>query len=106
MAEPSAVVDKLTATLKSRFGEFNLVGAHSPPIRPIGFDEDDELVSRIRQLKPHIVWVGLSTSKQELWFLLIHMYKIGSGVGIGVGAAFIYCRVRLYKHRAGFSVRD
>jgi N-acetylglucosaminyldiphosphoundecaprenol N-acetyl-beta-D-mannosaminyltransferase len=82
-----AVVDKLTATLKSRFGEFNLVGAHSPPIRPIGFDEDDEILSHIRQLKPHIVWVGLSTPKQELW-LCNHMHKIGSGVGIGVGAAF------------------
>lgn len=81
------VVDKLAATLRSRFGEFNLVGAHSPPIRPIGFDEDDEVISHIRELKPHIVWVGLSTPKQEIW-LYNHMQKIGSGVGIGVGAAF------------------
>ncbi len=42
---------------------------------------------RIRELKPHIIWVGLSTPKQELW-LHTHMQKIGSGVGIGVGAAF------------------
>jgi N-acetylglucosaminyldiphosphoundecaprenol N-acetyl-beta-D-mannosaminyltransferase len=82
-----AVIDRLTATLKSRFGEFNLVGAHSPPIRPVGFDEDDEVLSHIRQLKPHVVWVGLSTPKQEVW-LCSHMHKIGSGVGIGVGAAF------------------
>lgn len=81
------VVDRLTATLKSRFGEFNLVGSHSPPIRPVGFDEDAEVLSHIRQLEPHIVWVGLSTPKQELW-LRNHMHKIGSGVGIGVGAAF------------------
>ena len=82
-----AVIDRLTATLKSRFGEFNLVGAHSPPIRPVGFAEDDEVLSHIRQLKPHVVWVSLSTPKQELW-LCNHMHKIESGVGIGVGAAF------------------
>jgi N-acetylglucosaminyldiphosphoundecaprenol N-acetyl-beta-D-mannosaminyltransferase len=82
-----AAVDRLTATLTSRFGEFNLVGAYSPPIRPIGFDEDEAVLSHIRKLKPHIVWVGLSTPKQEIW-LHNHMHKIGGGVGIGVGAAF------------------
>jgi N-acetylglucosaminyldiphosphoundecaprenol N-acetyl-beta-D-mannosaminyltransferase len=81
------VVSKLTAALISRFGEFNFVGAYSPPIRPLGFDEDESILSRIRELKPHFVWVGLSTPKQELW-LHMHMQKIGSGVGIGVGAAF------------------
>ena len=81
------VVSKLTAALISRFGEFNFVGAYSPPIRPLGFGEDESILSRIRELKPHFVWVGLSTPKQELW-LHMHMQKIGSGVGIGVGAAF------------------
>jgi N-acetylglucosaminyldiphosphoundecaprenol N-acetyl-beta-D-mannosaminyltransferase len=83
----SAAVERLTATLTSRFGEFNLVGTYSPPIRPIGCEEDEDVLSRIRLLKPQIIWVGLSTPKQEIW-LHNHMHKIGSGVGIGVGAAF------------------
>jgi N-acetylglucosaminyldiphosphoundecaprenol N-acetyl-beta-D-mannosaminyltransferase len=82
-----AAVERLTAALTSRFGEFNLVGAYSPPIRPVGYQEDEDVLSRIRQLNPHIIWVGLSTPKQEIW-LHNHMSKIGSGVGIGVGAAF------------------
>ena len=81
------VVSKLRETISSRFGDFNFVGAHSPPIRAPGFIEDDSVLSQIRELKPHIVWVGLSTPKQELW-LHMHMQKIGSGVGIGAGAAF------------------
>ena len=81
------VVERLTTTITSRFGEFNFVGAHSPPIRPAGFEEDTLVLSQISQLNPHIVWVGLSTPKQEIW-LYDHMHKIGSGVGIGVGAAF------------------
>jgi N-acetylglucosaminyldiphosphoundecaprenol N-acetyl-beta-D-mannosaminyltransferase len=82
-----AVISKLTTTLSSRFGEFNFIGAYSPPIRPAGFAEDEEVIRHIRELKPHIVWVGLSTPKQEIW-LYNHMQRIGSGVGIGVGAAF------------------
>jgi N-acetylglucosaminyldiphosphoundecaprenol N-acetyl-beta-D-mannosaminyltransferase len=82
-----AAVERLTATLTLRFGEFNLVGAYSPPIRPVGYEEDEDVLSRIRLLKPHIIWVGLSTPKQEIW-LHNHMHKIGSGVGIGVRAAF------------------
>jgi N-acetylglucosaminyldiphosphoundecaprenol N-acetyl-beta-D-mannosaminyltransferase len=81
------VVSNLTTALTSRFGEFNFVGAYSPPMKMPGFAEDESVLSRIRELKPHIIWVGLSTPKQELW-LHMHMQKIGSGVGIGVGAAF------------------
>jgi N-acetylglucosaminyldiphosphoundecaprenol N-acetyl-beta-D-mannosaminyltransferase len=81
------VIDKLASIIRARCGEFNLIGTHCPPVRPVGFDEDEDVITHIRQLRPQIVWVGLSTPKQELW-LLKHMQKIGSGVGIGVGAAF------------------
>ncbi len=81
------VVSKLVETIRARFGDFDFVGTHSPPIRKPGFIEDGSVLSRITELKPHIVWVGLSTPKQELW-LHMHMQKIGSGVGIGAGAAF------------------
>jgi N-acetylglucosaminyldiphosphoundecaprenol N-acetyl-beta-D-mannosaminyltransferase len=82
-----AVIAKLTSTLTARFGAFNMVGSYCPPMRPKGFEEDEHVLSFIRELKPDIIWVGLSTPKQELW-LHMHMKKIGSGVGIGVGAAF------------------
>jgi N-acetylglucosaminyldiphosphoundecaprenol N-acetyl-beta-D-mannosaminyltransferase len=82
-----AVIDRLTSTIRSRFGEFHLVGTYSPPVQPVGFIESEGVISRIRQLKPNVVWVGLSTPKQEIW-LFNHMPRIGSGVGIGVGAAF------------------
>jgi N-acetylglucosaminyldiphosphoundecaprenol N-acetyl-beta-D-mannosaminyltransferase len=81
------VVDRLASIIRTRFGEFNLIGTHCPPVRPTGFDEDEEVIAHIRQLRPQIVWVGLSTPKQELW-LHKHMQKIGSCFGIGVGAAF------------------
>src|SRR5262249_4130114 len=84
--DPS-LVSRLREVLVARFGEFNIVGVHCPPMRPLGFAEDQEIIERIRQMRPQVVWVGLSTPKQELW-LHMHMQQIGTGVGVGVGAAF------------------
>lgn len=83
---PSAV-DSLKNVLTSRFGGFNMVGTYCPPIRPIGFEEDAQVLERIRALNPDFIWVGLSTPKQEVW-MHMHMRKIGHGIGVGVGAAF------------------
>jgi N-acetylglucosaminyldiphosphoundecaprenol N-acetyl-beta-D-mannosaminyltransferase len=82
-----SVIAQLKKVLLARFGEFNDVGSYCPPIRPPGFAEDGDVLSRIHEATPHFVWVGLSTPKQELW-LQMHMPKIASGIGIGVGAAF------------------
>jgi N-acetylglucosaminyldiphosphoundecaprenol N-acetyl-beta-D-mannosaminyltransferase len=81
------VVAQLKEALSSRFGTFNLVGEFYPPMRAPGFEESEEVLSQIRQLRPQVIWVSLSTPKQELW-LAMHMRRIGSGVGVGVGAAF------------------
>ena len=82
-----SVIGQLKKVLASRFGEFNDIGSYCPPIRPAGFAEDEDVLSRIREARPDFVWVGLSTPKQELW-LQMHMPKIATGIGIGVGAAF------------------
>lgn len=85
-ASPSGIA-KLCEVLQLRFGEFNLVGTYSPPMVPLGFVERDDLIAQIRDLKPDVVWVSLSTPKQEIW-MQMHMPMIGSGIAIGVGAAF------------------
>jgi N-acetylglucosaminyldiphosphoundecaprenol N-acetyl-beta-D-mannosaminyltransferase len=85
-ARPSTI-SELIRVIESRFGPLNAVGTYSPPIRPIGFSEDEEVLARIRALKPDLVWISLSTPKQEVW-MQMHMRKIGCGLGVGVGAAF------------------
>jgi N-acetylglucosaminyldiphosphoundecaprenol N-acetyl-beta-D-mannosaminyltransferase len=82
-----SVIGQLKKVLVSRFGEFNDAGSYCPPVRLPGFAEDEDVLARIRKSRPHFVWVGLSTPKQELW-LQMHMPKIACGIGIGVGAAF------------------
>jgi N-acetylglucosaminyldiphosphoundecaprenol N-acetyl-beta-D-mannosaminyltransferase len=80
-------VRRLIDALTERFGAFNTVGTHCPPMRPLGFIEGEDVVARIRELKPHLIWVGLSTPKQEMW-MRMHMGRIGAGLAVGVGAAF------------------
>jgi N-acetylglucosaminyldiphosphoundecaprenol N-acetyl-beta-D-mannosaminyltransferase len=59
----------------------------SPPFRELSEEEDKEIVSRINQAQPDILWVGLGMPKQEKW-IYNHKEKLSVPVVIGVGAAF------------------
>jgi N-acetylglucosaminyldiphosphoundecaprenol N-acetyl-beta-D-mannosaminyltransferase len=59
----------------------------TPPFRPLTPEEDQAAVESINLVNPDIVWVGLSTPKQERW-MASHRDKINAPVLIGVGAAF------------------
>lgn len=80
-------LDALQASLYERFTGLKIVGRFSPPFRSLSPEEDDEVVARIRSTVPDIVWVGLSTPKQERW-MAEHVGKLGVPVLAGVGAAF------------------
>lgn len=81
------VPDLLTKRLTSRFPGLQVVGACSPPFRPLTPEEDMEIVQRINRARPDIVWVGLSTPKQERW-MYEHVGRLVAPVLVGVGAAF------------------
>ena len=65
----------------------NVVGTYSPPFRPLTEAEDEGVVEMINGAEPDIVWVGLSTPKQEKW-MAAHVDRLNAPVLIGVGAAF------------------
>lgn len=80
------VLKQLENNLKLRFVDINIVGSYSPPFRPLT-EEDLDVVERINATAPHIVWVGLSTPKQEQW-MAAHVGRVKAAVLVGVGAAF------------------
>ena len=59
----------------------------SPPFRELAPEEDQEIVNKINQAKPDVLWVGLGLPKQERW-IYQHKDKLNVPVIIGVGAAF------------------
>ena len=80
------VADRLADVLKQRYGVL-IVGTYSPPFRPLTEDENVEVDRRIQAVAPDVVWVGLSTPKQERW-MHEHRSRLGVPVAAGVGAAF------------------
>lgn len=81
------VPERLTARLVERFPGLPIAGIHSPPFGPVTPEEDEGIVQAINAAKPDIVWVGLSTPKQERW-MAAHVDRLEAPVLIGVGAAF------------------
>lgn len=81
------VPEQLAERMKERFPGLQVVGTYSPPFRPLTEEEDETVVTMIRDSGADIVWIGLSTPKQERW-MADHTDKLGSVVQVGVGAAF------------------
>tara|TARA_Y100000389_G_C17385670_1_gene476892 strand:- start:65 stop:838 length:774 start_codon:yes stop_codon:yes gene_type:complete len=67
----------------------NVVGTYTPPFRPLNKKELNDLIDQINNSEADIVWVGLSTPKQDL-FMHDTFDKINVKFMFGVGAAFDY----------------
>jgi N-acetylglucosaminyldiphosphoundecaprenol N-acetyl-beta-D-mannosaminyltransferase len=101
-----STLELLTTRLSERFPGLEIVGALSPPFRELTPEEEEEIGSTLRSAEADIVWVGLSTPKQERW-MSAHVGRVGSAVLIGVGAAFdFHSGVKLqaprWMQRSGF----
>jgi N-acetylglucosaminyldiphosphoundecaprenol N-acetyl-beta-D-mannosaminyltransferase len=81
------VADELGARMATRFPGVRVAGAYSPPYRELTDAEVRAVAERINQSGARIVWVGLSTPKQERWIDTIRPL-LDAGVLLSVGAAF------------------
>ncbi|WP_407520059.1 WecB/TagA/CpsF family glycosyltransferase [Methylobacterium oryzisoli] len=81
------VAEQLRERLCAEHPGLDVVGVYCPPFRPLTPEEDAAIVAEINAAKPDIVWVGLSTPKQERW-MSAHRGRIEAPVMVGVGAAF------------------
>ena len=77
----------LRERLGSDYPGAKVVGHFSPPFGPLTAEEERQVDDLINAADPDIVWVGLSTPKQELW-MAAHRRALKAPVLIGVGAAF------------------
>jgi N-acetylglucosaminyldiphosphoundecaprenol N-acetyl-beta-D-mannosaminyltransferase len=83
----SGVAGLLAATLRRDFPGIQIAGTYTPPFRPLTPDEDREVVETINAAKPDMVWVGLSTPRQERW-MAEHAKRLRPAILVGCGAAF------------------
>ena len=81
------VAELLKISVKKKFNNTNVIGCFSPPFREMTEDEYAELGQEITELKSDIVWVGLSTPKQERFAHKLSNFTKTHFI-ITVGAAF------------------
>lgn len=82
-----AVLDQLSHNLRAEHPGLRIVGVNSPPFRPLSDDEIAAIAGAINKERPHLVWVGLGTPKQQLIAARLAS-RIESRVILTVGAAF------------------
>ncbi len=83
------IAEELKASLVSRFPWVSVVGTYTPPYCDLSADEESDLIARVSEVRPDIIWVGISTPRQEL-FMARYLARLDTKLMFGVGAAFDY----------------
>ncbi len=81
------VAGQLAETLRQRFPGLIVAGTWTPPFRSLRAEEEIDLFTRLDRAQPHILWVGMSTPKQER-FMAHYAHRLRVPLLVGVGAAF------------------
>ncbi len=83
------VAELLKKKLENRFPSLQIVGTYTPPFRDLTREEEEKIFGQLQTSRPHILWVGLSTPKQER-FMARYIDLLQVPLLVGVGAAFDY----------------
>lgn len=83
----NGIAEELKRAAELKFGNKNCVGTFSPPFHEMLESDWGELVQTINVAGPHIVWIGLSTPKQELFARELSL-RVDVRFIVTVGAAF------------------
>jgi N-acetylglucosaminyldiphosphoundecaprenol N-acetyl-beta-D-mannosaminyltransferase len=81
------VAEQLIVNLRARFPGLLIVGAFTPPFRPMTSNEERILAQAMASARPDVLWVGLGSPKQEQ-FMAEHCGLLNAKLLVGVGAAF------------------
>lgn len=81
------VAEILKEKLEQRCPGAIICGTYTPPFRRLTDEELADLQRQVREAKPDIIWVGLSTPKQER-FMAEYLPLLDTKLMVGVGAAF------------------
>jgi N-acetylglucosaminyldiphosphoundecaprenol N-acetyl-beta-D-mannosaminyltransferase len=83
----NGTAEMLRKKLTEKFPKLQIVGTYEPPFRPLNGEEQAAFEGTISKLRPDVIWVGLSTPKQER-FMAEYLPRLDATLMFGVGAAF------------------
>ena len=80
------VAERLAERYRNAVPGLRIVGCHTPPFRPMTPDENAKVLTAIKTSGADIVWLGISSPKQDIW-MRDNVDQLSQTL-IGVGAAF------------------
>ena len=87
------VLKKMKIYLENDFPDAKVLGYKSPPFVPVnGIKSNPQIaedIAQITKLKPDIVWIGISSPKQD-YLMHYHFKSFDHSLMIGVGGVFLY----------------
>lgn len=98
------LLERMGARLAERFEGAEIVGAYSPPFRPLTAEEIADQDALIRQSEADIVWVGLGTPKQDIEAARLALSTARPAVAVGAAFDFAAGTLRvapIWMQRAG-----
>ena len=100
------IAQELAETLTARFPGLAVAGTFTPPYRELSGNELAAFRAEVVRTRPDIIWVGLSTPKQER-LMAACASLLNAGLLVGVGAAFDFHTGRVRQaprwiQRSGF----
>lgn len=98
-------VAQAAAKTLEKHPRLNLVGAYSPPFRPLLEMDHSDILRRVTNAAPDILLVAFGCPKQEKW-INMHYRHLGVPVSVGVGAtidflAGTFKRAPVWMQRTG-----
>jgi len=84
---------KIISNIQVEFPQARVLGYNSPPFYDLSFFKAgntlEGALEEINRLKPDLIWIGLSSPKQD-YLIQSHAPKLRHGVMMGVGGVFDY----------------
>jgi N-acetylglucosaminyldiphosphoundecaprenol N-acetyl-beta-D-mannosaminyltransferase len=90
------VAAQAAANMQATHPGVKVCGFYSPEFSPLLEMEHDDIVQRIRQAKPDLLFVSLGCPKAEKW-MAMHYRSLGVPVAIGVGATIDFLAQRMKR---------
>jgi N-acetylglucosaminyldiphosphoundecaprenol N-acetyl-beta-D-mannosaminyltransferase len=81
------IAQELREKLLARYPSVKIAGIYTPPFGPMSHVQEMEFIDTVNRLQPDIIWVGISTPKQER-FMAHYLPLLDTTLMFGVGAAF------------------
>lgn len=97
-----ATLASIRKRMAETYPEIDVVGMHSPPFAPrFRPEENGEMIDRVNQARPDILWVGMTAPKQEKW-IFENREKLAVPLSAPIGAVFDFFAGNVKRSQTSF----